>query len=408
MTLSLHIGEAAQALSQCRTPADAWLLDGFAPSRNPAMWSPEVFAQVARLSRPGTTLATYTAAGFVRRGLKAVGFDIEKRPGFGTKRDMTVGRMPGQADAVIRHPESHPAPREALVIGAGVAGCFAARALADLGWDVTVIDRQPLDQGEWPTLRKRIAVVQPVVTDRDDPYGRFLRTGFELVEQAMRDRFGADPRVGWQACGAFHAATDSRRKQRLERFVEQFGPAGLCRWIEPSETREALGVILPVGGVLIKRAGILRPAGLCAALLDHTHITTLPGTAIRSLRREGQRWRAQVQDAQPLHSRVVIVASAMDAKQLEPTAHLDLIPVRGQASLIPAGIDDASDNPAKHLHRVLCFDRYLTPAVDGRHTLGASFVMCDETTAWRDERAFGGLPHAWGPSPRPGTSRGHM
>lgn len=92
--LVLLVGEAADVLSGWEAPADAWLLDGFAPARNPAMWSDEVFAQLARLSRPGTTLATYTAAGFVRRGLAASGFAVEKRPGFGTKRDMTAGRMP--------------------------------------------------------------------------------------------------------------------------------------------------------------------------------------------------------------------------------------------------------------------------------------------------------------------------
>jgi len=92
--LNILVGEASAVLSGWDAPADAWFLDGFAPARNPAMWSEEVFAQVARLSRPGTTLATYTAAGFVRRGLAAAGFEVEKRPGFGTKRDMTAGRLP--------------------------------------------------------------------------------------------------------------------------------------------------------------------------------------------------------------------------------------------------------------------------------------------------------------------------
>lgn len=93
--LVLLVGEAAEALARWQEPADAWFLDGFAPARNPAMWSEAVFAHVARLSHatPGrpTTLATYTAAGFVRRGLAAVGFELAKQPGFGKKRDMTAG-----------------------------------------------------------------------------------------------------------------------------------------------------------------------------------------------------------------------------------------------------------------------------------------------------------------------------
>lgn len=72
-------------------PADAWLLDGFAPAKNSAMWSDEVFANMARLSKKGTTFATFTSAGQVRRGLQAVGFNLSKHKGFGKKREMLSG-----------------------------------------------------------------------------------------------------------------------------------------------------------------------------------------------------------------------------------------------------------------------------------------------------------------------------
>lgn len=75
---------------------DAWCLDGFAPARNPGMWGAAVLAEVARASRPGATLATYTSAGWVRRGLQAAGFDVRRAPGFGRKREMLVGDFVGQ------------------------------------------------------------------------------------------------------------------------------------------------------------------------------------------------------------------------------------------------------------------------------------------------------------------------
>ena len=56
------------------------------------MWSPHLFSAMARLARPGATLATFTSAGFVRRGLQA-GFTMRKTKGFGRKRDMLVGVM---------------------------------------------------------------------------------------------------------------------------------------------------------------------------------------------------------------------------------------------------------------------------------------------------------------------------
>ena len=45
-------------------------------------------------SAPGGTLATYTAAGFVRRGLAEAGFEVARVSGYGRKRHMTVARNP--------------------------------------------------------------------------------------------------------------------------------------------------------------------------------------------------------------------------------------------------------------------------------------------------------------------------
>lgn len=92
--LTLHIGDARQLLPAWDGAADAWYLDGFAPARNPELWSAEMIAEVARHTRPGGGFATYTAAGFVRRALADAGFTVERVPGYGRKRHMTRGRLP--------------------------------------------------------------------------------------------------------------------------------------------------------------------------------------------------------------------------------------------------------------------------------------------------------------------------
>lgn len=91
VTLTLIFDDANAALARIEAAVDCWFLDGFKPSSNPDMWSEKVFAEMARLSKPGAKLATFTSAGFVRRGLAAAGFSVEKVRGFGTKREMTIG-----------------------------------------------------------------------------------------------------------------------------------------------------------------------------------------------------------------------------------------------------------------------------------------------------------------------------
>jgi tRNA 5-methylaminomethyl-2-thiouridine biosynthesis bifunctional protein len=89
--IGLQVDDILTALPQISQKADAWILDGFAPAKNAEMWSDEVFAHIARLSKHGTTFATFTSAGAVRRGLTHAGFHVEKHPGFGKKREMLSG-----------------------------------------------------------------------------------------------------------------------------------------------------------------------------------------------------------------------------------------------------------------------------------------------------------------------------
>ncbi len=87
------LGDARETLPVWDWRADAWFLDGFSPAKNPELWGEGLMAQVARHSAPGATVATYSAAGHVRRALQVAGFRVERRPGYGTKRHMTAARL---------------------------------------------------------------------------------------------------------------------------------------------------------------------------------------------------------------------------------------------------------------------------------------------------------------------------
>lgn len=99
VTLTLLIGDVLEQLPQLDAQIDVWFLDGFAPAKNPDMWTPELFAQLARLSHPGTVLGTFTTTGWVRRSLVEAGFAMKKVPGIGKKWEVMsgayVGPLPG-------------------------------------------------------------------------------------------------------------------------------------------------------------------------------------------------------------------------------------------------------------------------------------------------------------------------
>lgn len=93
LEVEVVVGDARETLPAWAGAADAWFLDGFAPAKNPELWSEAMMGEVARHTLPGGTFATYTAAGHVRRALAAAGFTVERRAGYGRKRHMTVGWM---------------------------------------------------------------------------------------------------------------------------------------------------------------------------------------------------------------------------------------------------------------------------------------------------------------------------
>ena len=153
-TLDLWIGDVHELLPQWHAPIegliDAWFLDGFAPSKNPDMWTDALFSQMARLSKTGTTFGTFTAAGIVKRGLAGVGFDIKKRKGFGRKRDMLTGVFNTANDSVqhkLRLPNgpyyryvnsSVTEASKVAVVGSGLAAATACLALVKRGINTTL------------------------------------------------------------------------------------------------------------------------------------------------------------------------------------------------------------------------------------------------------------------------------
>jgi tRNA U34 5-methylaminomethyl-2-thiouridine-forming methyltransferase MnmC len=91
--LRVILGDARETLPVWDSHADAWFLDGFSPAKNPELWSAEMMAEVARHTGKGGTAATYTAAGFVRRGMADAGFEVNRVAGYGRKRHMTQAEL---------------------------------------------------------------------------------------------------------------------------------------------------------------------------------------------------------------------------------------------------------------------------------------------------------------------------
>ncbi|HQR50144.1 MAG TPA: bifunctional tRNA (5-methylaminomethyl-2-thiouridine)(34)-methyltransferase MnmD/FAD-dependent 5-carboxymethylaminomethyl-2-thiouridine(34) oxidoreductase MnmC [Methylophilaceae bacterium] len=359
VTLTLLIGDARATLPQLRASVDAWFLDGFAPAKNPEMWQPELFAQIARLSVPGCTFATFTSAGAVRRGLEASGFNVEKVAGFGTKREMLCGEYAGGTTSQPALPDKH-----AMVIGGGIAGAASAWSLASRGWQVTLIERHGELAQE--ASGNPQGVLYPRLSGHDIPLSRVAQTGFMTTLRLLQRLLpkGQD----WDDCGLLQQAFNAREAKRCEEVLARGLPPDLVRAVDVGEAAALTGIAMPHGGLWFPGGGWVHPPALCRALAAHPNITLKTSAQALQLLHGDHGW--QVLDADDLvaEAPVVVVCSANDSTAFPQTAHLPLEPVRGQITQLPATPASAK------LSAVVCTEGYISPARQGTHCAGATFA----------------------------------
>lgn len=374
VSLTLLWGEAADLLAQVEGRVDAFFLDGFAPARNPDMWSEALFAQLARLAAPGATFATYSAAGKVSRGMTAAGFAVEKKPGFGRKREMLRGRFacPGQAQA--------PRERRALVIGGGIAGCLVAERLAARGWCIDLIERR--DGLARETSGNPAGVLQPVPSADGNRLSRLTLAGFHYALRRLQE-FTVDPKPIWQPCGVLRLARDAKQVERQRRIAESgLLPPEVLRWVDLDEASTLAGWRVPAPGWWFPQGGWVHPPALCEAALGTT------GDALRlhtrreavDLVRAGDVWRAVDADGKSIaEAPVAILANGHLARRFAVSSALPLRPVRGQITCIPA-------EPGRSIKAVVSREGYVTPATSfGVHVVGATYEEGATDTLTREE-----------------------
>lgn len=332
--LCLLLGDVAEMLPALSGAFDAWYLDGFAPAKNPEMWTEEIFPLIRARTAPGGTLSTFSAASRVRRGLEAAGFEARKEQGFGRKREMTTAALPGA--------RAEKAREKITIVGAGMAGCSAARALAEKGYRVSVVDRR--DSFAQEASGNHAGILYPKLTAAPSPAGAFHGHGFCYTRALL-----SVLRVpSWTPCGVLLLDLDAEEARRSETLVERNGyPPDFARTVE--DAGGVAGIPIAKSALYHPGAGYLSPPEFCAALLDHPNIET--------------RFAQDVKQPEG----ITVLAAANGLSAFGQAAWLPLEPLRGQ-------ITHAAPTPESlKLKTVLCHEGFVTPAVNGVHVAGATF-----------------------------------
>ena len=302
LSLTLHIGLIEDTLPQSQFKADAWFLDGFSPAKNEAMWADTLWPALAARTQPGARVATFTVAGAVRRGLTDAGFQVEKKPGHGRKRERLEARFSAEET-----PPAPPVSPRIAIIGAGIAGACLALRMRDRCANVTLFDQA--DAPAMGTSGNPLALVMPRLDAADTVQARLLIDAYLSAQGFYRERPGV------QTTETRHMPRDTAEAERFQKLLAD-PPLGL-------EQLEAIRG----GGVLHKASMILQPAILLPSLLDGVDVRWRTAAQVDLAER---RVNGEVFDA-------VILAAGWQMPDL--AEHLDLTGRLGQVEHYQSEVD---------------------------------------------------------------------
>lgn len=298
--LTLIFGDVNEMLPELIVPrgVNAWFLDGFAPAKNPEMWSEVLFREMARLSAPGATVASFTAAGAVRRGLAAAGFEVSKTRGYGRKRDMTL--------AVYREEKKFAAaksPSRVAVIGGGLAGTSCAYALKRRGVEAVIFDPHGLAQF---ASGNPLGIYNPRFSQFVSGESHFYTSGYAAL---------AALNMPVQRCGSVHLINNDEKRKRLEGMHDHWGwHEDHVRILTAQEASDVAGVVLESEALYLPDSGYISPQALCEFYAQGIEV------------------RDNVYDPRAFDA--VILANGIQAKEYEGLSDLPIYTVRGQISYL--------------------------------------------------------------------------
>ena len=388
VTLTLLIGDVLEQLPQLDARIDAWFLDGFAPAKNPQMWTPELFAQLARLAAPDSTISTFTSTGWVRRALNEAGFKMRRTPGIGHKWEILRGTFAGLPEHPLpssgikpwyARPPRVGGERKALVIGGGLSGCATANSLARRGWQVCLLERHERLAKEASGNPQGVLYLK--LSAHGTTLSQMIVSGFgytrRLLENLQRGR-------DWDDCGVLQLGFSAKEAERQAQLAAAFPPA-LVHLLGQPQTQALAGIELAHGGLFYPEGGWVHPPALCRFQALHPNVQVLTHHDVLQLHRVEGQWQACQDDKVLACAPVVVLAGAAEVKRFPASSALPLKRIRGQ-------ITQLAQTPASSvLKTVVCAEGYVAPGRLGEHTLGASFDFHNEDLTTTPEGHQGNL-----------------
>jgi tRNA 5-methylaminomethyl-2-thiouridine biosynthesis bifunctional protein len=271
--------------------------------------------------------------------------------------------------------------KEITVLGAGIAGCTAAVALAKRGFKVRVIDRYEL--AGCGGSGNNQAIIYPKLSPRDEALPQINLAAIQFASHYYQSFWQQG--LGVQSGVLVLPESDKAVTDFsliAERFANQPDLVKLCNTAELSDIA---GIDLHAElGLYFPNLGWLQPQAVCRQLLAQHQIPLIKAD-IQSISHANGHWHMShgsqdslYGDTRKLVTESLIIANAYDCLALEQSNFLPLTQLRGQITQIP------SNQRLGALKTVICGEGYITPQHQGSHGCGATYNKGLFTTQVRE------------------------
>ncbi|MFT5653351.1 MAG: tRNA 5-methylaminomethyl-2-thiouridine biosynthesis bifunctional protein [Psychromonas sp.] len=395
ITLDLWFGDITDTLPSLHIYDsglfDCWYLDGFTPSKNPEMWSDNLLQLIAQSCKKNATIATFTAASFVRKGLIKAGFEVGKQKGYGKKREMLVGQIGAQAIATNK-PKQHgqyyrPAKSEnpaqkitdVAVIGGGIASACLSLALIRRGYKVTLYCKE--SSLAFGASGNQQAALYPLINKQHDALSQFFANAF-LYSRNYVEQINQTQPLDYNFSGVLQLYYDLTSAKKLDKILQAGLPEELVEQLTEAETDNIAGISIAQKSLHYPLGGWLSPKQLVEAIVKQAksegdlsvqlnqELLTFNQNPSLSPAQPANSWDLHFAQHSMTHTLLVLTTAnnTLDFKQCEA---IPLSAARGQVTHIP------TNNEINPLRITLCHEGYLTPANNHQHCMGATFKRHD-------------------------------
>lgn len=374
--LILIFGDSQTFANKLSLQYDALFLDGFGPQKNPRMWEAGLLRSLSRYAKEGAVVTTWCTKGDVRRALIGAGFEIEKKKGFGKKRERLFGIMKAR-----RTKHNHRAIEDVIVIGGGLAGANVAYSLRMQGVQVRVVDQAPVPGGAASALSW--GILHPHFTRDDSPLSKLSREGFLLARSRLRELEEKTGEPLFEPLGCLQMAHTDEIYAEWQSAASQDQPFALPAdygtLLQKEEASLKAGLSLKRGGWFFSMAGMARSGAFCRALIKVSGASYRGNTQVVALKKQDKYWQLIGEFGEVIDEATDVVVCAAFASEASLGSALGLEALPGRITLL-------RDTDLTELKCPVSGEGYIAHMSDGYCGVGATYEL-ERTGPWTETKA---------------------